>query len=91
MRNLKRREVLFLAAVPLLAASADDLLYDQIRRKLANDQIVQGGAIDVDVKSGAVILKGKVSSDKAKARATKLTKDFKGVKSVDNQLVVTKI
>jgi len=88
---MKRRDLLFLAALPVLAASPDDVLYDQIRRKLANDQIVQGGAIEVEVKGGVVTLKGNILSEKAKQRATKLAKEFKSVKSVDNKLVVSKI
>ena len=64
----------------------DDKIYDEVRRKLANDADVKGAGIDVAVASGKVTLKGRVSSDKAKNKATLLCKKVKGVVSVDNQL-----
>lgn len=76
-----------------LAASkpvTDDFLVDTIRSKLAADQVVKGGAIEVDVKDGAVTLKGKVEEDRQKNKAEKIAKSVKGVKSVDNQLTIAK-
>ena len=67
---------------------SDDRLVDQVRMKLAVDQDVKGGALDVSVKDGVVTIKGRVDSDKAKTRATHLAKKVKGVKNVDNELVV---
>ncbi len=69
-------------------AVTDDQLYDLVRRKLADDQVVKGGALDVDVKDGVVTLKGKVETNEQKAKAEKLAKKVGGVKQVDNQLVV---
>jgi osmotically-inducible protein OsmY len=74
---------------PLLVAQGkitDDSIYDEVRRRLANDVEVKGAGIDVDVKNGVVTLKGRVHSDKARAKATAVTKKVKGVTSVDNQL-----
>lgn len=69
--------------------SADDgRISDQVRMKLATDADVKGGALDVSVQDGAVVIKGRVDTDKGKAKATKLAKKVKGVKSVDNELVV---
>jgi len=67
---------------------SDDQLYDLVRRKLANDQLVKGGAIDVDVKDGVVTLKGKVELDKQKVKAEKLARKVAGVKQVNNELAV---
>ena len=67
----------------------DDYLSDTIRARLAADQIVKGGAIEVDVKDGAVTLKGKVEDEKQKSKAEKIAKKVNGVKSVDNQLVIS--
>ena len=67
---------------------ADDRISDQVRMKLATDADVKGGALDVTVKDGVVMLKGRVDTDKGKSKATKLTKKVKGVKEVDNELVV---
>ncbi|MBV9305494.1 MAG: BON domain-containing protein [Acidobacteriaceae bacterium] len=77
---------------PVLGAgqkpNADDRIFDQVRMKLATDADVKGGAFDVTVKDGVVTIKGRVDTDKGKAKATKLTKKVKGVKEVDNELVV---
>ncbi len=70
------------------AQNKDDLIYDQVRRKLANDPDVKGGAFDVDVKDGVVTIKGVVEKEKYKEKAEKLAHKVKGVKSVVNQLVV---
>jgi osmotically-inducible protein OsmY len=56
--------------------------------KLATDADVKGGALDVTVKNGEVTLRGRVDSDKGKRKAEKLAKKVKGVKVVDNLLVV---
>jgi osmotically-inducible protein OsmY len=68
--------------------AGDDRIFDQVRMKLAGDPDVKGGDLEVIVKDGAVTLKGKVSSDKARHRAEALSKKVKGVKSVDNELTV---
>lgn len=67
----------------------DDFVSDTIRQKLAADQVVRGGAIEVVVKDGVVTLKGKVDEDKQKVRAEKLAKKISGVKSVKNDLQVS--
>ncbi len=70
-------------------AITDDGIYDQVRRKLADDADVKGAALDVSVHDGTVTLKGKVGSDRAKGKAEKLARKVRGVKKVDNQLVVS--
>jgi osmotically-inducible protein OsmY len=67
---------------------SDDYLYDLVRRRLASDPVVKGGALDVEVNEGAVTLKGKVELEKQKERATRIVRKIKGVRSVDNQLEV---
>jgi hyperosmotically inducible periplasmic protein len=68
--------------------ASDDRIHDQVKLRLAGDPVVGGGAIDVDVKSGSVTLRGKVRSDKQKQRAGSLAKKVKGVKDVANNLTV---
>jgi osmotically-inducible protein OsmY len=75
-------------AVAAVKSTTDDRISDQVRMKLAVDQDVKGGALDVAVKDGVVTLKGRVDSEKGKERATKLAKKIHGVKDVDNELVV---
>lgn len=75
--------------VPLLVAQgtpSDDRIYDEVRRKLANDADVKGAGFDVAVKNGALILRGRVHTEKAKAKAERIAKKVKGVTTVDNQL-----
>jgi hyperosmotically inducible protein len=73
------------AAAP---SSEDDRIIDQVRMRLASDADVKGGALDVTVKDGAVVIKGRVDTEKGKNKASHLAKKVKGVKSVDNQLAV---
>jgi len=68
---------------------SDDQLYDLVRRKLADDQVVKGGALEVEVKDGVVTLKGKVEYEQQKQKAEKLARKVSGVKQVNNELVVT--
>jgi hyperosmotically inducible protein len=80
--------VLLLAAVCLAADKviSDDMIYDNVRIKLASDTIVKGGALNVDVKQGVVTLGGMVENTRQKDRAAKLAKSVKGVKEVINHL-----
>jgi osmotically-inducible protein OsmY len=86
--------IIALASTALLSPAfaddkaADDRIFDQVRMRLAGDPDVKGGDLEVIVKDGAVTLKGKVSTDKARHRAEALSKKVKGVKSVDNELTV---
>lgn len=70
------------------APVSDDAIFDNVRRKLANDPDVRGGAFDVSVKDGVVTLKGKVEKEKYRQRAEKVAKKVKGVKQVVNQLQI---
>lgn len=85
--------LLALVALPILAQKqqplTDDIITDNVRVKLANDQDVGGMKIDVDVKGGIATLTGKVRSDKQKVKAEKLAKKVKGVTGVTNKLVVS--
>jgi len=88
MRTLSLLLILFLL-VPLLVAQgspADDRIYDEVRRKLANDVDVRGAGFDVVVKAGAVTLRGRVRDERAKEKADKIVKKVKGVVSVKNEL-----
>jgi osmotically-inducible protein OsmY len=80
--------VLLLAAVGTAADKviSDDMIYDNVRIKLASDAVVKGGALNVDVKQGVVTLGGMVENTRQKDRAAKLTKSVKGVKQVINNL-----
>jgi osmotically-inducible protein OsmY len=81
----------FVLIVPLLIAQGtptDDRIYDEVRRKLANDVDVKGAGFDVIVKNGAVTLRGRVHTAKAREKAEKIAKKVKGVTSVSNELKI---
>jgi osmotically-inducible protein OsmY len=86
--------LILLLLMPLLVAaqskkySEDDRIYDEVRRKLANDVDVKGAGFEVIVKDGAVTLQGKVHTEKGKEKAEKIAKKVKGVVSVDNKLKI---
>lgn len=75
-------------AVAQKSTASDDELVDQVRLQLTKDPAVNGGALVVDAKNGVVSIKGKVRTDRARQKAEKLAKKVKGVKGVDNQLIV---
>jgi hyperosmotically inducible protein len=93
---MKIKTLVSVLVILVLAAGAwaaekhhsDDELYDLVRRKLADDQVVKGGALEVDVKDGTVTLRGKVETNEQKTRAEKLTRKVSGVKNVNNELTV---
>lgn len=66
----------------------DNFIHDQVRRVLANDPDVKGGAFDVDVKDGVVTVKGKVDKEKSRQKVDRLCKKVKGVTGVDNRVRV---
>ncbi len=92
MRTLLALLLFFTSMVPASSAGqksgSDDRIFDQVRMRLATDADVKGGNFDVTVKDGLVTLKGRVDTEKGKNRASKLAKKVKGVKQVDNELVV---
>jgi osmotically-inducible protein OsmY len=82
--------LIIFSLTPCLFAQAahteDDRIYDEVRRKLANDADVKGAAFEVIVKDGNVTLRGRVHTAKDKEKATRLTKKIRGVTGVNNEL-----
>lgn len=92
---MRRSQFLISFLAPLTAAIAlaqpppeDDRIYDEVRRKLANDPEVKGGMFKVEVNGGVVTVEGTVEKEKFKAKAERLIKKVKGVKSVVNKIAV---
>ncbi len=84
--------LLVAAAGALLAQKqvSDDLIYDQVRRKLANDPDVKGGTFDVKVEAGVVTIRGVVEKERGRAKAERLAKKVHGVRQVVNQVQIKK-
>ena len=88
MKKLLLLLVLASAAPAQKASPTDDEIYDRVRRVLANDPDIKGGAFEVDVKNGVVLVKGKVVNEKFRLKVDKLVKKVKGVQRVENQVTV---
>jgi hyperosmotically inducible protein len=67
---------------------SDALITTAVNAELAKDPKLSAMRINVDTDNGRVALKGTAPDPDAKARATQLASNVKGVISVDNQLVV---
>ena len=65
---------------------SDDLIYDNVKRRLAEDSDVKGGGLDIDVKQGVVTLRGKLETQRQIDKATKIAKKVNGVKKVVNEI-----
>ena len=94
MRFLSLTFLLALVLTPLLAEKekvpvSDDVIVDQVRVKIADDSEVGGQPIQVDAHNGVVVLTGKVTNDKLKAKVEKFAKKVKGVTGVDDKLAIS--
>lgn len=70
-------------------AATDAAIVTKINASLAADDQLKAIKIDVDAKDGHVKLTGTAPNAAAQARATTLAQAVDGVRSVDNQLVVS--
>ena len=84
--------LLLMAALGGLAAEkpplTDDLLYDRVIRRLANDREVKTTAVELEVKDRVVTLRGLVESEKMRQRIETVTRKTDGVRKVVNELKV---
>lgn len=90
--------LLSIAQVPLTVPAVagierrveDASLSTQVKLRLLHDKTMDNTNIDVDVTKGVVYLKGLVNNTAQKNRASALASEVEGVKSVVNQLSLTK-
>ncbi|MDP2817296.1 MAG: BON domain-containing protein [Polaromonas sp.] len=66
----------------------DAVITTSVNASFAKDPDLSAIKIDVDTKDGVVTLSGPAPTAAAKAKATDLAKQVKGVASVNNQLVI---
>jgi len=88
--------LLLLAAFPFTLIQArkkvsDDELFDNVRRRLANDVQVKGGTLEVNVAQGVVTIRGTLESEKLKLRAGKIAGKVSGVMKVINEIKVAPV
>ena len=83
---------LFLAQAVCLAKDpppvTDDSLTDQVRVKLASDQVVGVLPLQVSVAQGVVTLSGAVEQKSQRAKAERVARKVKGVKQVVNKIEI---
>ena len=84
-------QIAIVSAVAAEKPTTDDYISDSVRQKLAVDQVVKGGDLDVQVKDGVVTISGKVHEQKQKDKAERLAKRVHGVKSVVNNIKIEKL
>lgn len=70
------------------AETDDTAIHSEIDKRISQDATLSTADITATVADGKVILIGNVDSQAIKEKAERLVKAIKGVKAVDNQLVV---
>ena len=68
----------------------DTVITSQVKMALMKDSSTATFGTDVTTNNGVVVLKGSVQNDAEKAMITKVAAAVKGVKSVQNEMLVTK-
>ncbi len=82
--------LLCMLLVPAFAdQKKDDQIYDNVKRRLAGDPDIKGGALEVVVADGVVTVKGIVRTDRAKIKTDRVVGKVKGVTKVVNELKVS--
>ncbi|MBI3696922.1 MAG: BON domain-containing protein [Acidobacteria bacterium] len=64
----------------------DNVIYDRVIRRLANDRDLKTTAIEVSVKDRVVTLRGLIEAEKLRQRAERVVQKVDGVKKVVNEL-----
>ncbi len=82
--------LLCMLLVPAFAdQKKDDQIYDNVKRRLAGDPDIKGGALEVVVADGVVTVKGIVRTDRAKSKTDRVVGKVRGVTKVVNELKVS--
>jgi hyperosmotically inducible periplasmic protein len=66
----------------------DSVVTNSIRAKFIDDSVVHVGDVGVTTLKGNVRLTGRVNSERERQRAAQIARNVKGVRSVDNEIVV---
>ncbi|MDX6712500.1 MAG: hyperosmotically inducible periplasmic protein [Blastocatellia bacterium] len=81
------------APTPLPAQASntgdDATVLTALNKKFEEDAVLSGLALNADVLNGKVLLTGTVTSNEQKTRAEQIARTVKGVKYVDNQIIVS--
>jgi len=66
----------------------DSTITNNIRARYIDDPTVHFGDVGVTTLNGNVRLSGRVNSDRERLRAAQVARGVKGVRSVDNEIIV---
>lgn len=78
------------SAIDRAGAAVDDATITAgVKTSLLADPDVAGTKINVDTEQGRVTLKGEVKTMAIRKKAESLAREVKGVRSVNNQLIIT--
>src|SRR5271154_4281363 len=80
---------LFITSSPLLAADTDSRIESSAAKSYVFKTYLKDDSIKMDSKDGVVTLTGTVADSSHKSMAADTVASLPGVKSVDNQLVVS--
>jgi hypothetical protein len=69
-----------------LTNPADEHLRLQILDRLRHDPGIDAGHIEIDVKDGNVVLKGRIDTDAEKQLSEEIARSVEGINQVENQL-----
>jgi osmotically-inducible protein OsmY len=67
---------------------ADNVVYDRVFRRIANDRDLKTTAIEITVSEGVVTLKGLIDSEKQRQRIEQVVRKTPGVRKVVNEVKV---
>lgn len=76
---------------PQIGSGGQDLfLFTKVRGAIETDAELKGSGIILDARNGVVVLSGAVADEARRARAEQLARGVEGVKSVKNELRISK-
>lgn len=78
------------APTPVISTGANDMVLFQQARAALNADSEFVNAVIIEIKEGALVLNGSVSSEAQKTKAAQLVQNVKGIKSVKNNLRVAR-
>ena len=76
------------ATMPAESVNMDSTIQDAVDKRISDDPEISTLGITATVLNGKVMLVGTVKTEEMKSRIARMVKQIKGVKEVDNQIIV---
>ena len=74
--------------MPAESVNMDSTIQDAVDKRISDDPEISTLGITATVLNGKVMLVGTVKTEEMKSRIARMVKQIKGVKEVDNQIIV---